>query len=433
MFPIAVILLIASTVAAGDEPMRPPVLDFKKQVNYIEWWNQQQRAGKEKNAFDIYQKLTIGVNENGSNAKFSDAVKKSLRELRLGEPWEVTDHPELAALIKENESQFNLLKEAVEIKDSWLIIPPDVTEVINMKRPTLSSVRVASKLLIFRSWMNQTNRKNDVLDTSIMVIRVADHWYQHGGLMDQLTAFAIESYAIESLRQAWGQKLLNEADAARVYGLLSKYKSRRLDFDAVLLVEWLNALDTLRYVCPNGTINFQRWNEIYGALPFRAKDARDKVDQHHLHLRKMIAEKPLRQIYLDYIAYVDNDPFNLKRNNFTKLLIPDLRRAIMISLKAESEQKGTMTTLALLAHKHKHGQWPESLAAIDPGLKLERLDEHKIDPITGSEFVYRVSEGKMTLYSIGVDDEDNGGVHSQRWGEHPTDRDFVFWPIPDDN
>jgi len=222
--------------------------------------------------------------------------------------------------------------------------------------------------------------------------------------MDQLTAWAIESYAIESLRQAWGQKLLNEADATRVYGLLLKYKSRRWDFDAVILAEWLNALDTLRYVCPNGTINFQRWNEIYGALPFRAKDARDKVDQHYLHLRKMIAEKPLRQIYLNYIAYVDNDPINLKRNNFTKLLIPDLRRAIMAfdlrpyrGWKTLSRRQAGMKIVKVVWQSYQPVQRKQRIHCWDVALppapwhwssSLSRRDQGKIAPhIVGGDVI----------------------------------------------
>ena len=76
----------------------------------------------------------------------------------------------------------------------------------------------------------------------------------------------------------------------------------------------------------------------------------------------------------------------------------------------------------------RHGQ-------VDP---LDPRDT--IDPYTGKQFIYRTTGGGFTLYSAGIDRDDDGGAHHDRFGERgkndstgplPPDGDHVFWPIPD--
>ena len=433
MFRIAVILLIASTFAVGDVPPRPPVLDFKKQVNYIEWWNQEQRAGKEKNAYDIYQKLTIGELNDEAKVVPPETVEKAMRQLRLYEKWRREDQPELAAYIDEVAPQLNLLDQARSIEHSWVPISDDVDLILRMEHPSRERIRLATRLLVYRSWMSQPNQKKALMDCYETLGHVADHLYQHGFMFDMLTGSVVQTYIFGSLSSALRQGVIDQNDAVRVYELFGQHDSGRPNWQALVQAEWVEKLDALNYICPSGTLNQQRWGSFLGTLPFRPERARDLVDRHYERELKLLSNGWSMATLEKYEQYRDRDPFGLNRNQFTSLLIGDIRHALGLMLRVESQRRGTMMTLALLAHKHKHGQWPETLAAIDPGLKLERLDENKIDPITGSKFVYRVSEGNMTLYSIGVDDEDNGGVHSRRWGEQPTDRDFVFWPIPDDN
>ena len=88
--------------------------------------------------------------------------------------------------------------------------------------------------------------------------------------------------------------------------------------------------------------------------------------------------------------------------------------------------------LRLFEHADTHGAFPLSLE------DLEGTSE--IDPFTGEPFIYRLTDDGFTLYSAGLDRDDDGGKHDGRFGEKrggvygkapAPDGDYVFWPLPD--
>ncbi len=94
-------------------------------------------------------------------------------------------------------------------------------------------------------------------------------------------------------------------------------------------------------------------------------------------------------------------------------------------LRKNPKQRGNLTAIAVLSYLQEHNQLPESLEFI--------TDDFKIDPYSGKPFVYKPSGNEFILYSIGVDRDDDGGQHHQRFGvnyDAAPDGDFVFWPIP---
>jgi len=429
MLHLMAILFFSSTVALGDIPTRPPMLDFKKQVNYIEWWNQQQGAEKDKNAFDVYQRLTIGKLNEDSKIMLSEKVEQAMNQLRLFENWTPKDQPSLAAYIDEIGPQLELPSQARTIEHSWIRIADSEEAIMNMNRLALNRVRLATKLLIYKSWRTQPNQKRAILDCCETLCHVADHWYQHGLTTDMLVGAVTQSFVYESLREALHQGLIDESDAARVYQLLMAHDRGRASWPLMAQAEWVEKLDALNYICPNGTLNQQRWGSFMGTLPFRPERARDLLDRHYERELKLLSRGLSMATLKKYEQYRDRDPLGLKRNNFTRLLIGDNRHALSLALRIEAQRRGTMTTLALLAHKHKHGQWPTGLSAIDPAMGLANLAEHRIDPISDADFKYRVKGDQISLYSIGEDDQDNGGRHDRGWGKYRPGRDLVFWPL----
>ena len=55
----------------------------------------------------------------------------------------------------------------------------------------------------------------------------------------------------------------------------------------------------------------------------------------------------------------------------------------------------------------------------------------RIDPFTGSDFGYCVTDAGPRIYSLSENGIDDGGVHSPRWAdglEEGKSDDHVFWP-----
>lgn len=106
---------------------------------------------------------------------------------------------------------------------------------------------------------------------------------------------------------------------------------------------------------------------------------------------------------------------------------------IKLNARVIAMQRGNRTARAVFEHALRRGGYPESLEL------LADVDS-AIDPYTGKAFIYRRIEDGFTLYSAGIDRDDDGGAHNRRFGEQrgnpgqpepPADGDYVFWPIPD--
>ena len=80
------------------------------------------------------------------------------------------------------------------------------------------------------------------------------------------------------------------------------------------------------------------------------------------------------------------------------------------------------TICALQVYYIDHGEYPESLDALVP----DYMPEVPIDPFTGDPMVYRQEGEPYTLYSLGADMEDDGGVRDR---DDYWEGDVVFVPL----
>lgn len=66
-----------------------------------------------------------------------------------------------------------------------------------------------------------------------------------------------------------------------------------------------------------------------------------------------------------------------------------------------------IAALSIYRHRARHGQWPESLAGIDP----EVLPIPAIDYYSGEPLRYTLVHGEPRLWALGIDRDDDGGRH----------------------
>lgn len=77
--------------------------------------------------------------------------------------------------------------------------------------------------------------------------------------------------------------------------------------------------------------------------------------------------------------------------------------------------------------KARNGRYPGSLDELPP----EEVQDVRTDPYSGRDFAYRFTETGPTIYSLSDNGQDDGGVHSKRWGDDRSEGesdDHVFWP-----
>jgi len=110
----------------------------------------------------------------------------------------------------------------------------------------------------------------------------------------------------------------------------------------------------------------------------------------------------------------------------TKMLLPALARAGDAELDAIARARVTRVALAVEQWRMAHGRWPDSLGQLVP----EILDELPADPFTGKPLHWTRTDTGLTVYSVGIDATDEGGISlaeakdPSRPGDEPFDIPF---------
>ena len=112
-------------------------------------------------------------------------------------------------------------------------------------------------------------------------------------------------------------------------------------------------------------------------------------------------------------------PYNL----FARMLAPALDKAVFKAVRSDVTMRSAATGCALERYRLKHGNYPESLAALVPAF----LSQVPLDPGSRQPLRYqRTADGLFRLWSVGVNGRDEGGV-LRKPGSLSEDLD---WPWP---
>ncbi|MHC4527395.1 MAG: hypothetical protein ACYS29_05895, partial [Planctomycetota bacterium] len=127
----------------------------------------------------------------------------------------------------------------------------------------------------------------------------------------------------------------------------------------------------------------------------------------------------------------------IKETNFILQIVGVNPQSILDSYhRTKAQTEALITALALLQFKVDSGQFPKTLNEL---LSTGYLQSVPIDPYSHGPLVYKVTEDNFTLYSVGVDFEDDGGalksVHTSKppytegYVHRSSPPDIVYWPV----
>lgn len=444
---LCLVLVIASPTTAlaepKDIPNRPPPLTFDKHVDYIAWYNDFVRNGRDDkdNAYPIYLKLC--PNENGKGGirppegKAAEQFEKAISHI-----WTPEEYPELAAYLKECEPFFEIAKKAASRPHLWLLLPVDGT-LFDAEFPLNASARFATKALLRQAWMKRPDQIRFMLEIFSTILCMANHAEQESILLGGLVAVAERDKIMDQVLAALDDDLfLDEKDLAQVYSLLITLDPCPIDWTRAFQTEWAMQLDALQSVCKHGAVDEKLWESFKRRVD--GNTAQGKIQSNEtfdpVDTRKLIDE-----LNGDLIAAVNGDhdftgflrfdkvdkkwSFRLESHPLMSRVLTSVAKAYSFSILSESIRCGTLSTLAIHAHHAKHQEWPTSLKRIDKALGLKDVYWHQFDPFTTKPFIYKVRDGQPWLYSVGWNLKDDGGKHDPRFGKG-IDADYVFWPRP---
>jgi hypothetical protein len=144
------------------------------------------------------------------------------------------------------------------------------------------------------------------------------------------------------------------------------------------------------------------------------------------------------------VQVLKSGPLHGFRHFFVLLLTPSYDKFLNHVVASDGNRDGIFIGLALELYHREHGKWPESLAELSP----RYLPKLPVDPISGKRLHYKIVNDRPTVYSVGVDGDDDGGrrAKSIRGESHPeyaepkfygkqdevvrvseTDGDWVLW------
>lgn len=136
-------------------------------------------------------------------------------------------------------------------------------------------------------------------------------------------------------------------------------------------------------------------------------ELRAVYDRMIAHLETSLRGSPSNPAFQDrhaefeaFIQRIHEDP----RHWVVLTAIPAFETAVYDAHESKAHTDATLTAIALHAHRHRIGRWPESLAELTPDL-LPAVPEDPFDP--GQPIKYRLIDGTPHLYFVGADGVDN--------------------------
>jgi hypothetical protein len=315
------------------------------------------------NAVTIYNELLKEYDKSIFKPTF---LTPELDDLTRKQPWSSKDYPELAKWFEEQQDIIEKLLPASNFGKCLFPILIPLPEGLTARNERLITIHQWALFLV-RSANNDIaeGRVDQGLRKYLCSIHMGRHIRQQPVAMDFLVGIVIETLGLQNIR------FLIMADDIT---------------DEHLQIIETDLIDTDK-----------NWDKVWENV----------LEVENLYGRKMPKTGSLLKQLKDLWQ---------KRKN----LEATLNRIQEIHLRACADHYGSHIMIALRRFKKETGRWPESLEQIKGLVSQDIL----IDPQNNGPFVYKLTDNCFSLYSIGINNIDEGG----RYSKGPDDR--PIWPLP---
>ena len=417
-------------------------------VDYLAIWNEQVRpaANNDENAEPFYSMAAEAFNADvieateEINEKRFDESPRSLSTLSEDE-LEVIKH-----WVADNDETLKFVRQGNAKPYFWISYSPankESTEVISILMPGLGKHKRMAQILCWQGLLQADNgQTQEAFESVNQAYLFGSHIRgQKNSLIEQLVAMAIESMANKTLRIILSDNY-NKLDnalltkTAKEFERMITNKDFRLNISGEKLfmydeaqrcfVESKIGRDHLYLPRLDMLSGKEFTTELLSAKAVKVlfshpdkEETLKTVDKYYDALDELVDKTPAT-------LKIEGDPMrqlteDLCRGNiFLEILMPAMGKCAEKSHKTRTDAQATLTVIAILRYHKQNSVFPENLRVlVDSGL----LTEIPIDPFSDKTLIYRKTDGDFTLYSVGSDFEDDGGVETE---ERKEDR--VFWP-----
>jgi len=441
-----------------------PTPDFQADVDYVHWYGEQALEKPEDNAYDAYTEFMPGPNDQPGDKPdwpiFKDMFNDGTYE-GPPSPWNPADHPDW------DESNGKVQKVLDQFRDATTrpgyacrsglgpdeMGPPEEGDrlLINLLLPHLGPHRTLARATLANAWRTENgkvsqDRMNEAWKT---VLRGAAQIGRGATLIESLVGIAERNLVQLNARWALKHKVFDDAGLETALQTLRQY-----DQDAEDPVRWVrgehaSALDMAQYLFSppdadgQSSINLERvehllrkfgedgdWGyTIDDFTDLGPDDARATVEAFNAHYRELAEQMRIGypEVRARDLEATESNTINASPP-LTKMMLPSLSRYHKLRTRTEASRRATQLAYATHIYHARNGHWPKSLDELPANMG----DTMRIDPFTGRQFGYRVTDEGPTIYSLSENSVDDGGVHSPRWDDKVENDagsdDYVFWP-----
>lgn len=448
MLPTILLITAACFLGQADVPDRPPPLTFDKPVDYVAWYNDFVRRGRDEkdNAYPLYLKLCPDENGEGGFPKPEGKAAEQF-EQAVGRVWTVEEFPELAAYLKECEPYFANFERATKRRALFDRPDPNIVSVIEVSLPICDVGHQIIKAWNCRLWMKKHRSANEIRRFIGSALAFASHIEQYSLLLGNLVALACRDLVYQQLLSFLDDGLLNEKQCVALLNLCQKLDRGDYSWERALAFEWAACLDGIQMFALKEEADPNRWRQIQPVLQMLELDkivskrgefdfeaAKNFADEHFSEIIRLSKQKKTIRKAVEAIRkYEEESSAAIRENVVLQVLIGKYQKAFELSLETSAMRRGSLATLALHIYHIRESHWPDSINQIAKLEDIGRLRAIATDPYSNKPFVYKLLDAQPLLYSVGVNGKDDGGVHHPKFGEGADGpADYVFWPRPKD-
>jgi tetratricopeptide (TPR) repeat protein len=423
---------VAGSSAAFGVPVPRP--SAEEPVNYLKWYNEMS-VPRGPNAAPFYEKAFAGLGEWDSESEtFQNAMNGDLDALKSDE---------VQIWLESNRESIGLIKQANQMDFAGFGNAPEEGRLFEVLLPNAAKSRAAARDMVLEGRLREAEGDfAGAMDEYMHALRLGGQVSQAPTLIENLTGIASQTIAADALLDSFETAGDNMDYVALAERLRDQYIPTRpmvetLQFERAMALDVLqsaferNPEDGSVRLSPAGLANLA---ELLGSTGPDAPDpaalaeqlGRVGMDAVADHLNRFydrasqasaLPHAEAQAALLRLEEEISTPEFRAA-NPLPAVLLPAFSRAAAIANRNESQRRATLLMAEIMSSRQHLGRVPES---------LDEFGDRAIDPLTGRPFVYRATpDGGFTLYSLGFNNTDEGGVHDPR----RNDNDMVYWPRP---
>jgi hypothetical protein len=437
---LCLVVYLSPVLAARAIDPKPPKPDPAKPVNYVEWINRTMGAGLKENAASVYREAyTKCVPFEGD-----------LGDVTAG-PW--SNNPKVSEWLAANREALKLFRQAAAMSDCLFSLEEGKPSgdsrldhlLPGLLMPDFRAHRELARALTAEGYQAWSRGDRGLLVANALTVIRSSHHLDHTlVLIERLQGSACLALGHDAIRKAMSLSERPEKTAAAAIAGLRQADPARSSPQLALLGERLAAWDWCQRLFVPGPKpgSWSLHGPLITAMVSDSKTNRSAREWEtrlgDLARESMGFDTTMRELneYFDDLERWYDARYDLvvERTESLNRMIPDspnpmvrfiavpnLTRPRVLDDRAVASRRATHLIAHILAYRGRTGRYPASLDDI----KAPELEELRIDPLWGRDFVYKTRDGGFTVYSVSENARDDDGRHS----EDCKTGDFVFWPV----